>query len=335
MKIDAMLSRDIRAAGDEAATLEGGGYDGVWVGETEHDAFLQVLAAARSTQRVTVGTAVAIAFARTPMTVAQTAFDLALYSEGRFVLGLGSQVKAHIERRFSMPWSNPAPRMREYVTALHAIWSTWQSGEKLDFRGDYYTHTLMTPFFSPAAHTYGPPPVYLAGVGEKMTEVAGELCEGFFFHPLTSARYLHEVTVPALERGRERGGRVGLEGFTVTGPAFTCVGRDERELADAIKGTRAQIAFYASTPAYRGVLELHGWEELQGELNALARAGRWSDMGDAIDDTVLHAFAVVGAPDEVGRGLHERWSGVAERITLYTPYKVDPGVLTEVVEHAR
>jgi probable F420-dependent oxidoreductase len=335
MRIDAMLSRDIRAAGDEAAVLEGDGYDGVWVGETEHDAFLQVLAAAGSTQRVTVGTAVAIAFARTPMTVAQTAFDLALYSEGRFVLGLGSQVKAHIERRFSMPWSNPAPRMREYVSALHAIWGTWQSGEKLDFRGDFYTHTLMTPFFSPAAHTYGPPPVYLAGVGEKMTEVAGELCEGFFFHPLTSVRYLHEVTVPALERGRERGGRAGLEDFTVTGPAFTCVGRDERELADAIKGTRAQIAFYASTPAYRGVLELHGWEELQGELNALARAGRWSDMGDAIDDTVLHTFAVVGAPDEVGRGLHERWSGVAERITLYTPYKADPAVLTEVVEHAR
>jgi probable F420-dependent oxidoreductase len=335
MKIDAMLSRETHQTEVEAARLEEAGYEGVWVGETEHDPFLQLLAAARVTRRVTLGTAVAIAFARTPMTLASTAFDLSLYSEGRFVLGLGSQVKAHIERRFSMPWSHPAPRMREYVMALRAIWATWQHGEKLDFRGEFYTHTLMTPFFSPARHDYGPPPVYLAGVGEKMTEVAGEVCDGFFFHPLTSERYLHEVTIPALRRGRERAGYADLDGFTVTGPAFTCTGRDDAELAAAVKGTKAQIAFYASTPAYQAVLELHGWGGLQPELNALARAGRWSDMGDAIDDTVLHAFAVVGAPDEVGRGLRKRWGSVAGRITLYTPYRVDAAVLTQVLEHAR
>jgi probable F420-dependent oxidoreductase len=284
---------------------------------------------------VTIGTAVAIAFARTPMTLASTAFDLALSSEGRFVLGLGSQVKGHIERRFSMPWSRPAARMREYVMALRAIWATWQTGERLDFRGEFYTHTLMTPFFSPAAHSYGPPPIYLAGVGELMTEVAGEVCDGFFFHPLTSERSLAELTLPALRRGRARAGHDGLEGFTVTGPAFTCTGRDDGELATAIKGTKAQIAFYASTPAYRAVLDLHGWGELQPELNALTRAGRWSEMGDAIDDEMLHAFAIVGAPDEVGRGLVQRWGAVAPRVTLYAPYKVDPAALVDVLESTR
>ncbi|HZQ58173.1 MAG TPA: LLM class F420-dependent oxidoreductase [Acidimicrobiales bacterium] len=335
MQIDAMLSRDVRGTEDEARTLEAAGYDGLWVGETEHDPFLQLMSAARGTNRVTVGTAVAIAFARTPMTLASTAFDLALASEGRFVLGLGSQVKAHIERRFSMPWSHPAPRMREYVMALRAIWATWQTGEKLDFRGDFYTHTLMTPFFSPAAHDYGPPPIYLAGVGEKMTEVAGEVCDGFFFHPLTSERSLAELTLPALRRGRARAGHGDLDGFTVTGPAFTCTGRDEAELATAIKGTKAQIAFYASTPSYRAVLDLHGWGGLQPELNAMTRAGRWAEMGDAIDDDVLHAFAVVGTPDAVGRGLRARWGGVAPRITLYAPYNVEPAVLAEVLESAR
>jgi probable F420-dependent oxidoreductase len=335
MKIDAMLSRDICQTEDEAAKLEAAGYDGLWVGETEHDPFLQLHSAARVTRDATIGTAVAIALARTPMTLASTAFDLALSSEGRFVLGLGSQVKAHIERRFSMPWSHPAPRMREHVLALRAIWATWQTGEPLDFRGEFYSHTLMTPFFSPAAHAYGPPPVYLAGVGERMTEVAGEVCDGFFFHPLTSERYLTEVTLPALRRGRQRAGREDLEGFTVTGPAFTCAGRDDAELAAAVRGTKAQIAFYASTPAYRGVLEAHGWGDLQPELNALARAGRWSEMGDAIDGEILHTFAVVGGPDDVGRGLHRRWGDVATRVTLYTPYRVEPAVLADVMEHAR
>jgi len=335
MKIDAMLSRNVRETEDDAAALEAAGYDGLWVGETEHDPFLQLLSAARATRQTTIGTAVAIAFARTPMTLASTSFDLALMSEGRFVLGLGSQVKAHIERRFSMPWSHPAPRMREFVMALRAIWATWQTGEKLSFRGDYYTHTLMTPFFSPAAHPYGAPPVYLAGVGERMTEVAGEVCDGFFFHPLTSERYLAEVTLPALRRGRARGGHEDLQGFTVTGPAFACVGRDDAELATAVQGTRSQIAFYASTPAYQGVLDLHGWGDLQPELNSLARAGRWSEMGDAIDDEVLHTFAVVGGPDEVGRGLRRRWGDVAGRITLYAPYKVEPAVLAAVLESAR
>lgn len=331
MLVDSTLTKSIGSTKVAAAALEAEGYDGLWVGETKHEPFLQVLQAAEATEHLTIGTAIAIAFARSPMTLANAAFDLAAYSRGRFVLGLGSQVKPHIERRFSMPWSHPAARMRELVLALRAIWSCWQSGDGLDFRGEYYTHTLMTPFFSPEPHEYGPPPVYVAGVGARMTEVAGEVCDGFFFHPFTTDRYMHEVTLPALVRGRAKAGKPSLDGFVIAGPAFTCTGRDEGELAMAIKGTKDQIAFYASTPAYRPVLELHGWGDLQPELTKLSKAGRWSEMGDAIDDELLHTFAVVGEPEAVGKALRHRWSPVADRITLYATYGSDPAIWPLVV----
>ena len=335
MKIDATLSGKVLQTGALAAELEAAGYDGLWTGEAKHEPFLQMLHAADATDHVTVGTAVAIAFARSPMTLANAAYDLALYSEGRFVLGLGSQVQPHITKRFSMPWSHPAPRMRELVLALRAIWACWNEGTKLDFHGDYYTHTLMPPFFAPPAHEFGPPPVFLAGVGEKMTEVAGEACDGFFFHAFTTERYLREVTRPALQRGRARAGLGDLDGFTLAGPAFVAAGRDEAELAVAVKGTKDQIAFYASTPSYRAVLDLHGWGDLQTELTALSKQGRWSEMGDLIDDEVLHAFAVVGSPSDVGKGLRERWSEVVSRITLYATYPAEPDLLAEVLDAAR
>jgi probable F420-dependent oxidoreductase len=335
MLVDSTLTKSIVNTKEAAAAIEAAGYDGLWVGETKHEPFLQLLHAADATEHLTIGTAIAIAFGRSPMTLANAAFDLALYSKGRFILGLGSQVKPHIERRFSMTWSDPAARMREFVLALRAIWAAWEDGERLDFQGTFYTHTLMTPFFSPEPHDYGPPPVYLAGIGSRMTEVAGEVCDGFFFHPFTTDRYLHEVTLPALERGRATAGKEGLDGYVLTGPAFTCVGRDEAELASAIKGTKDQIAFYASTPAYRPVLDLHGWGDLQPELTRLSKEGRWSDMGEAIDDELLHAFAVVGGPDEVGRGLWERWGPVASRITLYATYEADPAIWLEVLRALR
>ena len=258
MLIDATLTKSFAESGDHARQLEDAGYDGVWTGETQHDPFLAMLQAAQATEHVTIGTAVAIAFARTPMTTAYSAYDLAHIGRGRFVLGIGSQVKPHIERRFSMPWSEPAVRMREYVLALKAIWAAWQEQSRLDFAGDFYTHTLMTPFFAPEPHPFGPPPVFLAGVGPRMTEVAGEVCDGFFFHPFTTERYMDEITLPALRRGRASAGLDDLDGFALAGPAFTCVGRDEAELATAIAGTKQQIAFYASTPTYRPVLDLHG-----------------------------------------------------------------------------
>ena len=269
------------------------------------------------------------------MTLANAGYDMARYSKGRFVLGLGSQVKPHVERRFSMPWSHPAPRMREIVLALRAIWDSWQEGTQLNFRGDFYTHTLMTPFFAPPAHEYGPPPIFLAGVGERMTEVAGEVADGFFFHPFTTDDYLRQVTLPALLRGRARADKADLDGFTLAGPAFACFGRTEEELARAVKGTKERIAFYASTPTYRPVLDRLGCGELQPELTRMSKDGRWSDMGDAIDDELLNAFAVVGTPEEVGRGLAERWGAVATRVSIYVNFPTDPLSVLRVAAAAR
>jgi probable F420-dependent oxidoreductase len=331
MRVDTSLTKDIAETTAVARAAERDGYDGLWVGETQHDPFLQLLQAAEITDRITIGTAIAIAFGRSPLTLASSSFDLARYSGGRFVLGLGSQVKPHIERRFSMPWSHPAPRMRELILAVRAIWDCWQTGTKLDFRGDFYTHTLMTPFFSPPPHEWGPPPVYLAGVGEKMTEVAGEVADGFFVHPFTTERYLRSVTVPALERGRARAGKAGLDDLVVCGPVFVCAGRDEAEMAEAVAGTKRQIGFYASTPAYRGVLDLHGWGDLQPELTRLSKEGRWAEMGHLIDDDVLRSFAAVGDPQEVAKGLHARCDGLLQRITLYTTYEASKDLLAELV----
>ncbi len=332
MHIDSMsFAADLTTAADAAARCEADGYDAIWTGETTHDPFLACLLGAQATHRVTVGTAVAIAFARSPMTVANSAYDLAQLSEGRFVLGLGTQVKPHITKRFSMPWSDPAARMREFVLALRAIWATWHDGAALEFRGEYYTHTLMTPFFAPARHEYGPPPVMVAGVGSMMTKVAGEVADGFHFHPFTTADYLRDVTLPALLEGRRRGGADTLDGFTIAGPTFACAGRDEDELSSAIAGTKQQIAFYASTEAYRGVLEHHGWGDLQPELARLTKQGRWSEMKDAIDDEVLRAFAPVGDVDTVARELHARWSPVAGRISPYTTYDPPPELRTELL----
>jgi probable F420-dependent oxidoreductase len=335
VKIDASLGGDVDAIRQEAAELEAAGYDGIWTGESKHDPFLELLQVAEVTERVTFGTSIAIAFGRTPLVLAHTGHDLARYAKGRFVLGLGSQVKPHIERRFSMPWSKPAARMREFVLALRAIWAAWQDGERLHFDGEFYTHTLMTPFFSPPAHEFGPPPVWLAGVGENMTEVAGEVCDGFFVHPFTTRRYLDTVTRPALVRGRSASGHEGLEGFEVAGRAFVAVGRDDEGLAKAVRGTKEQIAFYASTPAYRGVLDLHGFADLQPELTRMTKEGAWSQIADLVPDELLELIAVVGDPATVGREVIERWGDLLDRVTLYAPYHCDPVAMAETVAAVR
>ncbi|SHN16585.1 LLM class F420-dependent oxidoreductase [Cryptosporangium aurantiacum] len=335
MRFDATLPPEPDLTPSVARALEAEGCDGLWMGELAHDPFLMALRAIDATERVAIGTSVAIAFARTPTTLANSAYDLARYSRGRFVLGLGSQIKAHIERRFSMPWSHPAARMREFVLALRAIWATWHEGTRLDYQGEFYSHTLMTPMFSPAPHQWGPPPVYLAGVGELMTAVAGEVGDGFFLHAFTTSRYVDEVTRPALLRGRAAAGRDGLDGFSVSGPSFVAIGRDEAELATAIAGTKKQIAFYASTPAYRPVLDLHGWGDVQPELTTLSKQGRWDDMTGLIDDTMLAAFAVVGSPADAGRAFAEKFGGFVDRATAYAPYKVDADVWPEFLAAAR
>ena len=326
MKIDGSIGTDLGKVAAKAQEVEAQGYAGAWTAETAHDPFLPLLLAAEHTEKLEIGTSIAVAFARSPMTLANTAWDLQAYSQGRFVLGLGSQIKPHITKRFSMEWSKPAARMREFVLAMRAIWKTWQTGEKLEFRGEFYTHTLMTPFFTPEAAElgdFGPPKVFLAGVGELMTEVAGEVCDGFICHGFTTEKYLREVTLPALERGRAKAGKT-MEGFEIVGPSFVVTGNNDAEMEQAAAGTRQQIAFYGSTPAYRNVLDIHGWGHLQDELNSLSKQGEWVKMGELIDDEILNTFAVVGEPEQIAPELTQRYGDVIQRLSFYAPYSSDP-----------
>jgi len=326
MKVDGGIGSNLRQAGAQARELEAAGYSGVWTAETSHDPFFPLLLAAEHTETLEIGTSIAVAFARNPMTLANIGWDLQAFSKGRFLLGLGSQIKPHITKRFSMEWSHPAPRMREMILAIRAIWDTWENGTPLAFRGDFYTHTLMTPFFTPDRADlagFGVPKIFLAGVGEMMTEVAGEVCDGFLCHGFTTEKYLREVTLPALARGRAKAGKT-MEGFEIVGPSFVVTGTTEEEMNAAAAGTRQQIAFYGSTPAYRGVLDVHGWGGLQEELNSLSKQGQWVEMGNLITDEILNTFAVVGEPETIAPELHQRYGDVIHRLSFYAPYKSDP-----------
>jgi probable F420-dependent oxidoreductase len=326
MKVDGGVSTELAKAGASAKETEAAGYDGAWSVETAHDPFLPLLLAAEHTERLELGTSIAVAFARNPMNLAHIGWDLQSFSKGRFILGLGSQIKPHITKRFSMEWSHPAPRMREMILAIRAIWDTWLNGTPLAFRGEFYTHTLMTPFFTPDRADlgeFGVPRIFLAGVGEFMTEVAGEVCDGFICHGFTTERYLREVTLPALARGRAKAGK-SMEGFEIVGPSFVVTGNDEAEMSTADAGTRQQIAFYGSTPAYKGVLELHGWNGLHEELNALSKTGAWVEMGNLISDEILNTFAVVATPEQIAPELLRRYGDVVQRVSFYAPYKSDP-----------
>jgi probable F420-dependent oxidoreductase len=297
-----------------AVTAEKEGFDGFGGVETRHDVFTTLTLAARATSRITLQSAIAVAFARNPMSLAVQANDVQLISEGRFQLGLGSQVKPHIERRFAMPWSRPAARMEEFIGAVRAIWTAWATGDRLAFRGEFYTHTLMTDFFNPGPNPYGNPPIYLAAVGELMTAVAARVADGLMVHPLTTEAYLRERTVPGV-----RAARGTLDGFSFVLPVLTVLGEDEAARAVAAKAIRGQIAFYGSTPAYRAVLDMHGW----------------GDLADAIDDDVLDAFAVSGNAAEVAAGLRTRFGDLIDRISLYTPYEVDPAQVVAVAAAVR
>jgi probable F420-dependent oxidoreductase len=313
LKIDGGIPNRLERVVEAVGNLEQQGYDGGWTAETSHDPFLPLLLAAEHTSRLGLGTNIAVAFARNPMTVANVAWDLQAYSKGRFILGLGTQIQPHIEKRFSMPWSHPARRMREFVSALHAIWSTWTDGTKLSFEGDFYTHKIMTPMFTPEPHPYSVPKVFVAAVGEVMTEMCGEVADGHLGHPMVSKRYLDEVTMPALLRGMGTRGRDRAD-FEVSCEVMVATGGNDDEVAAAATATRKQIAFYGSTPAYRKVLELHGWGDLHTELNRLSKQGEWDAMGSLIDDEMLAAFAVVGPVDQVGVALKDRCDGVVDRV---------------------
>ncbi|OBA85942.1 LLM class F420-dependent oxidoreductase [Mycobacteriaceae bacterium 1482268.1] len=315
MKVDTGLPTQLRAAATAATAREAEGYDGLWTAETDHDPFLPLAIAAEHTEHAELGTGIAVAFARNPMTLANIAYDLQAFS-GRFILGLGTQIRPHITRRFGMPWSKPVDRMRELVSAIHAIWQAWNTDTQLDFRGDFYTHTLMTPMFNPGPNPNGDPRIYIAGVGPRMTELAGEVGDGFLCHGFMTQRYLTEVTLPALRRGRARAGQT-LEDFEISLPGFIVTGDTQEEMALVGAAVRKQLAFYASTPAYRSVLELHGWGELQHELNRMSKQGRWDAMGELIDNQILATFAVVAEPPNLAVELRKRWGDLVSRIGFY------------------
>jgi probable F420-dependent oxidoreductase len=331
MKVDAGVPADLAAVATVARRAAGAGFNGLWSSETNHDPFLPLALAAERAPGVDLGTAIAVAFARSPMTVASAAHDLQRFSAGRFHLGLGSQIRPHIEKRFGMPWSRPAARMREFVLALRAIWDCWDNGSSLKFRGDFYNHTLMTSFFSPEPNTFGPPKVLIAAIGDNMTRVAGEVADGLLVHSFTTERYLREMTIPTLQSAFASAGRSRSD-FQVAYPGFVVTGSNEEAMQASAREIRRRIAFYGSTPAYRPVLELHGWGDLQTELHALSLQGRWDDMGSLVDDEVLSTFAVVAEPERVAEAILARFAGLVDRFMLTVPRRDDLEAWASVVK---
>jgi probable F420-dependent oxidoreductase len=311
MKIDAQIAPSALTSIPEVAKgAEQAGFDALWSSETQHDPFLPLALVSEHTERMRFGTSVAIGFARSPATLAYTAWDLADASKGRFILGLGTQVRPHIERRFGMPWpESPVGKLRELIEAVRAFWQTWQTGERLNYRGEHYKLTLMTPFFNPGPIDHPDIPIYIAGVNTGLSALAGEVADGFHAHVYHSPLYLKEVVRPAIEAGAQKANRSADE-IQLSTSVFAVTGPEESEFV------RSQIAFYASTPTYRSVMELHGWDQLQG----LARKGAWQDLAKLIDDEMLDAFAVVCEPNELPGMLVKRYAGLVDRLALYLPY---------------
>ena len=316
MQIDALgYPSDPLDAAQTAASADRAGFDRFWIPETRSDPTLAVALAAQPAPRIGLATGIAVAFARNPMSLATAANDLQLITAGRFTLGIGSQVAAHITRRYNMPWSHPAARMRDFIAAIRAIWASWDTGERLNYQGEYYSNTLMPPFFNPGPNPHGNPAIFLAAVGPHMVRVAGEVADGLLCHTFTTERFLRETTLPALEDGRARSGRTPEEVQVSVAPMVTIAGADGPDPAD-LREIRRQISFYGATPGYRAVLDLHGLGGLADELATMARAQRWDDMPDAIEDSVLDLFAIVGTPDQVFTEIATRYGQLAQRVCL-------------------
>lgn len=318
MKVDVNLSGDLATVGESAHAIEASGYAGLLSAETGNDPFLPLSVAALQTERIDLITSIAVAFARTPMALAYVAHDLQQVSRGRFILGLGSQIRAHIQKRFSMPWSQPAARMREYICALRAIWNSWYTNEPLKFVGEFYTHTLMTPFFSPVRRQFPPPRIYLAAVGPRMTEVAGELADGLIVHPFTTQQYFQETILPALKNGWKKASNE-LGEFEICYPVFVLSGSSQELIENAKSVIRQQLAFYGSTPAYKAVLASVGYDELQPQLNRLAKQGLWNEMSSLITDDVFDYFVVQANPDKVATTIINKFNSITPRISLLAP----------------
>jgi probable F420-dependent oxidoreductase len=331
VEVDVYLGPRIEGAAERAREVEAIGADGVFSAEAAHNGFLPLVPAAEHTTRITLMTNIAVAFARSPMDLAVTANDLQTMSRGRFVLGVGTQIRPHIENRYSMRWSgSPVGQARDLILAIRAIQAAWQEGTPLQYRGAHYRHTLMTPMFDPGPNPYGPPPVWLAGLGPRMCRLAAEVASGLLIHPFHSGTYLREHVAPAVERGLAESHRP-REGFTVHACPIVATGRTDEERARAEAGVRTLLAFYGSTPAYRVTLDAHGWGDLQPELNALTKEGRWTDLPGLLTDEVVDALVVRGAPGDIAAALARRYAGTVDRVGLSMPYPVAPETLAEVV----
>ena len=321
MKLDTTLAvQELNAVAEYAKIAEDIGFDTLWSTESKHDPFLPLAVAATTTQTLQLGTAIALAFPRSPTITAHTSWDLQMSSHGRFTLGLGTQVKGHNVRRLGVTWESPAKKLRELILAIRAVWHCWQNGTPLDVKGEFYNLSLMTPAFNPGPHPYGLPPIYIAGVNTYMCRLAGELCDGLHVHPLHSVPYLKEVVFPNIELGAAKAGRSRKDVALASMP-FVITGDSEAEMTAARERVRMQIAFYASTRNYRVVLDTHGWGETFARLNRKAAQGEWQSMAEDITDEMLAVFAVEGAPDAIPDRLHAKYDGILDRIALYHPFK--------------
>jgi probable F420-dependent oxidoreductase len=333
VKFETMLS-GLEDVGDDAHRLEELGLDGAFTFEGPHDVFTPLVVAALSTDTIELATNVAIAFPRNPVQLAHQAYDLQLLSKGRFTLGLGSQIRAQVEKRYGASFDRPIARMREMIAAVRAIFANWETGDPLDFRGEFTSHTLMPPIFNPGPHPFGMPPIAIGGLGPQMVRLAAEVADGLLVMPFNTARHFRERTLPAVEEGLARAGRERSD-LTVTGEVIVCCGRDEDELEAARLAGRWLLSFYGSTPAYRPVLEVEGWEDLQQELNMLSKSGRWEEMPNMIEDDMLTSLAVVGSPKEVADQVADRFAGEVDRVGFYTPYDISDSTLVELVDALR
>ncbi len=321
MKLDVgMLTHDLKTIPDYARKVEAMGYDCLWCSETQHDPYLPLAVAATSTKGIKLGTNIATVFSRSPMITAQIAWDLQKASAGRFTLGLGTQVKGHNERRFSVKWESPGPKMAEAIRAIRAIWDCWQNGTALNFKGRFYTFDVMTPFFNPGPIAHPTIPIFIAGVNPYMCGVAGELCDGLHVHPFNSPKYLRAVVHPAVEAGLRKSGRVRTN-FTYATTTFVVVGDTERERAEQARMVKQQIAFYASTRTYEPVLATHGWQDLTPKLHRKSIEGDWQGMADLVTDEMLDAYAVTATYDKLRATIEERYAGLLDRTALYQPYR--------------
>ena len=323
LKIDAEVAVGSPVeASDLARKAEEFGFDCFWVNEIKHDPFVQLALAAHSTKKIGLGTSIALAFTRSPTTLAYTSWDIQSLSGGRLLLGLGSQVKGHVERRFGMKWEAPAPKMREVIRAVRSVWKSWQDGTKLDFNGKFFKLDLMTPFFNPGPIEFPAIPIYVAGVNEGMCRLVGTVADGLHVHPLHTMRYLRDVIVPSVGEGLVKSGRKKEE-VAIAASVFAAVGGTSREIENVKESYRGQVAFYASTRTYRKVMELNGWGDICDRLHELSTKGEWEKMASEIGDDVLEEFVVQGEWSEIGRIIENRYKGFADRVRLYLPFDGD------------